>query len=413
MKKGEKAILRCRSDYAYGENGSPPKIPGGATLDFEVELFSWQEKLKEPWEMSAEEKVAQAEKLKAEGTVAFKAEDYQTAATKYTQGLKYVCENEYSDDSSDEDPAADSDNSELLISLSLNAAAAQLKLGDNSDAIKNCNKVLKLDATNVKALFRKGQALLGKSEFKEARAALKLAYKEDPKNKPVIALLKKVDAKAKKEKEEEKKRMARMGGFVIESEEDKAKRLEAAEEARKAQEALRADNPKVYFEMTIDGDDAGRIVMELHKHCVPKTAENFRALCTGEKGNGKSGKPLHYKGSTFHRVIPGFMCQGGDFTNGNGTGGESIYGEKFEDETFEGEAGKHTGEGCLSMANAGPNTNGSQFFICTGETPHLDGKHVVFGKVVEGMDVVKAIEAVGSSGGDTSKPVVIKDCGEL
>merc|ERR1712146_265323 len=118
-----------------------------------------------------------------------------------------------------------------------------------------------------------------------------------------------------------------------------------------------------------------------------------------------------YAGSGFHRVIPGFMCQGGDFTNHNGTGGKSIYGAKFADESFEGKAGKHTGEGCLSMANAGPNTNGSQFFICTANTPHLDGKHVVFGKVVDGMSVLDDMEAVGSRSGATSKDVVIADCG--
>ena len=150
--------------------------------------------------------------------------------------------------------------------------------------------------------------------------------------------------------------------------------------------------------------------MELFTKEVPKTAENFRCLCTGEKGVGKSGKPLHFKGSSFHRVIENFMAQGGDFTAGIGTGGESIYGEKFKYENF---TVKHTGRGDLSMANAGPNTNGSQFFLTFIQCQWLDNKHVVFGKVVDGLPVLDALESVGSETGQTRAPCIIHDCGQL
>merc|ERR1711990_1030301 len=161
-------------------------------------------------------------------------------------------------------------------------------------------------------------------------------------------------------------------------------------------------NPKTFFDMTADGQALGRIVMEIRADVAPKTAENFRALCTGEKGFG-------FKNSGFHRVIPQFMCQGGDFTNHNGTGGKSIYGEKFADENF---TLKHTGPGILSMANAGPNTNGSQFFLCTVATPWLDGKHCVFGEVGEGMDLIKKVEGMGTQSGKPKAEIIIADCGQ-
>jgi len=170
-------------------------------------------------------------------------------------------------------------------------------------------------------------------------------------------------------------------------------------------------NPKVFFDIEIGGDKTGRIVFELFKNVVPRTAENFRALCAGDQGVAKTGQPLHFKGCTFHRIIKNFMCQGGDFTRHNGTGGESIYGEKFPDENFK---LKHDRPGLLSMANSGKNTNGSQFFITTVKTPHLDGKHVVFGKVVQGMGVLKEMENQPVDERDRPrKATVVADCGEM
>jgi peptidylprolyl isomerase len=169
-------------------------------------------------------------------------------------------------------------------------------------------------------------------------------------------------------------------------------------------------NPRVFFKLSANGSPLGELVFELRSDVAPKTAENFRQLCVGQSAKAPSGQSLSYKGSSFHRIIPSFMCQGGDFTQGNGTGGWSIYGARFNDENF---TLKHNTPGLLSMANAGPNTNGSQFFITTVPCPWLDGKHTVFGKLIQGQDVLKTLESFGSQSGKPKAKVTIDDCGEL
>ena len=222
--------------------------------------------------------------------------------------------------------------------------------------------------------------------------------------KEIIALWGEADEKASEDWREKKRKDFADGGATKE----KHGTLEALEEWMKTtvygpkgtmDKTLKIrGNPRVYFDITLDGVAAGRVVMQLRKDVVPKTAENFRAVHVSRRHKLEEG--FGYKGSSFHRVIPKFMCQGGDFTNHNGTGGKSIYGAKFADENFK---LRHDGPGILSMANAGPGTNGSQFFLTTSVVPHLDGKHVVFGEVVKGLDVVKAVEKVGSGGGSSSK----------
>jgi peptidylprolyl isomerase len=336
------------------------------------------------------------------------AKDFARAIRRY-EAAKSLLTSDY--DFTDEEKKQAKDHK---IAIWNNLAMCQEKMQKPGLVLSACNEVLKLDPDNMKALYRRGVASIKSGDLDVAQKDLQRALSKTPDN---VAVKKALASLKKKQAALDAKDRKTLGGMFDKFAKQDAKAEKARKAAKKkelaAKAELRKDNPKTFFDIEIDGEEAGRIVMELHKHSVPKTAENFRALCTGEKGTGKSGKPLHYKGSPFHRVIPGFMCQGGDFTNEDGTGGESIYGSKFADETFDGDAGKHTGPGCLSMANSGKDTNGSQFFICTGETPHLDGKHVVFGQVVEGMEVVSKIEDVGSTGGETSKKVIIKDCGEV
>jgi peptidylprolyl isomerase len=334
MKIGEKAILECSPDYGYGANGSPPKIPANATLEFEVELLGFKEKLKEKWEMSPEERSDCAKRLKTEGTEFFKLQKYADACLKYEDAANYAVDEGISGNDVPEEER------EIYISCWLNAAMCHIKTKEWTESIHACNKILEMDSekSNIKALYRRGYARLKSGFLDEAKEDLMAAYKIENSNKDVrkaLAELKEIIA-ANKQKEK-----ATFGGMFSKVDMYKEKSGPLLPNAK-------GDNPHVFFDIKQGDEEMGRVVMQVYKDITPKTAENFRALCTGEKGTGKSGKPLHYKGCAFHRIIKDFMIQGGDFTAGNGTGGESIYGEKFADENF---IIKHTKAGQLSMAN--------------------------------------------------------------
>eukprot|EP00501_MAST-03F_sp_TOSAG23-6_P001972 GSMAST32.ASY1.ANO1.2056.1 assembled CDS len=342
MKVGERANLVIKSDYGYGANGSPPKIPE-----------------KSKWEMSTSEKIVAASKKKTAGNDSFKMKNYLQATQQWDAALELT----------ESDPSAsEKEVHNLCVSCRLNAAAALLKQKEYGKAVAKATEVLTMtgEENNIKALYRRGSARAKFGLLSQARVDLLQAAKLDPQNKAV----QKKNAKAK------------FGGAF--------EKVSMYNEKSQIISDIHS-GPKVYFDMESEGESLGRVTFQLYGDTTPKTAENFRALCTGEKGDD-----LHYKGSKFHRVIKDFMCQGGDFTNHNGTGV------------------KHTKAGLLSMANAGPNTNGSQFFITTTVTPHLDGKHVVFGEVIQGMDIIRKIENTEKGAQDCPvNDIVIADCGEL
>jgi len=278
------------------------------------------------------------------------------------------------------------------------------KLGEWGESIEPCNKALKIEEGNPKALFRRGVAEMHFGLLEESKATLLTAAKADPKNKEIRTALAETKAKIAEEK---KKAKGTFGGMF-----DKMGSMYTEKPDVVHVEPWKGPLPQVYMDISIGGEAAGRVKFQLNADVAPRTCENFRSLCVGDKGLGASTKlPLSYVGCPFHRVIKGFMLQGGDFSNKDGTGGESIYGEKFADECFD---LKHDRPGLLSMANAGKDTNGSQFFVTTVPTPHLDGKHVVFGEVIEGMDIVTKVENLPT--GPNDKPeqeVLITACGQL
>ena len=296
MKVGEKAMLQIQPDYGYGAAGSPPKIPANAVLNFEVELLGFEEKQKEKWEMSSEERLDRAKKLKTEGTEFFQKKQFQQAYLKYQDAANFAVEEGISgnDIPAEERP--------MFVSCWSNAAMCFLKTKDYPEAIKACNMILEIDeeAKNIKALYRRGQARMSMGLLKEAKADLMAAYEIDNANKDVrkaLTALKQAIAESKK------KEKAAFGGFLgkVDMYDDKKGPLVPN---------AKGDNPHVFFEIKHGDESLGKVVMQLYKDITPVTAENFRLLCTGEKGEGKEGKPLHYKGCTFHRIIKDFMLQG-------------------------------------------------------------------------------------------------------
>lgn len=455
MRRGETCELICRAEYAYGAVGRPPDVPPGASIRYEVELISMVLPKKDRSEYTAAEKVALANELKAKGTREFGSGLWLEAQVSYHEASRLLL-TEYEELVAE--PGAEAASRQLLVACLLNIAQCALKRDEWSAAERACTETLERltdplgleKESHIKALYRRAKARTGRSEFRDARADLKAVLALQPSSREARELWESLKDREQSASRSEEKVYGLMTSKLLYREYNVGRRRLSS-------------YPRAFLELSIDGVRMPRIVFELFVDRAPKTCENFRCLCTGERGVSTRGTRLHYKGTKFHRAVPtddlppeyinesadgtgrdfemwkGFLVQGGDISHGDGSGGESIWGDPFEDE-LPLDYVCHSGPGLLSMAGSlpmrdkaseemmhVPHRNTSQFFITTkaknaaqggSAIRHFDGLHVCFGRVVEGMSTVNQIhkclvDPAAFHAIDERHSVEIVDCGHL
>ncbi len=387
MNKGEISDFIFSPEYGFGKQGNEQmRVPANATLYYNIELVDFYERGNHTHSMEPYERFQLAAKYKESGVSNFKIKKYKEAILKFEDAYK-ITEHLYVD----KEKVSEQEILSVKIYSLMNIANCWNQMKEYKKAITTINKALS-QASHPKMFYYRGVAYMNSAEFDLAEKDFLELKKQIPEDNVGDEMLEQLKKKKIEVQGEEKKVFK---SFLRKNIYDEANKIEIKNEIEEYSNFPLPTNPKVFFDIQFGGE-VRRVEFELFAHKVPKTAENFRVLCTGQLG----GK-LTYKNTIFHRIVFGFGAQGGDFENNDGTGGCSIYGKKFDDESF---SFHHSREGLLTMANSGPNTNGSQFFITFKETPWLDGKHVVFGRVIKGMDVFKDMELVDVEN-ETERPL--------